>query len=352
MKRPVIFVGGDHAVPDLLDDLSAELRRRQMEVIRGRMATPPAVTEYSRDEWPALVGRADIMVITVRTKAPRAMLEAAPRLRGIVFPTIGTESVDLGDARDLGLLIGHGPTPENYTGMAESTVMLIAALFLDLPGKERLTRSNLSRPPQKSMKAKLVRGKTIGLVGIGRIARAVVDRLAGWDVRILAADPYVSPESVPRGVQLVDLPTLLRESDLVSLHVTITSETRRMIGASELALMKPSAYLINTARGSAVDEQALYLALREGRLAGAALDVFEQEPLPLASPLRELDNVILTSHIVGHVSEMHDSFLATAVENVTRMLRGEPPLYVRNPEAIAAWRNRLQRMSEPVLAVS
>jgi D-3-phosphoglycerate dehydrogenase len=352
MKRPVVFVGSDHAVADLLDDIAAELRKRQVEVIRGRIATPPALTEYPREEWPALFGRSDAMVITVRTRVPRALLESASRLRGIVFPTIGTEAIDLADARDLGLIIGHGPTQENLIGMAESTVMLIAALFLDLPGKERMTRLNGPRPSLKAMKARLVRGKTIGLVGIGRIARGVAERLAPWNVRILAADPYVRPESLPRGIELVDLPTLLRESDLVSLHVTLTSETRHMIGMNELALMKPTAYLVNTARGNAVDEQALIQALHSGRLAGAALDVFEKEPLPTDSPLRELDNVILTSHIAGHVAEMHESFLDTALQNITRILEGELPLHVRNPDAIAAWKTRVQRMSEPLMHVS
>jgi D-3-phosphoglycerate dehydrogenase len=310
------------------------------------------LTEYPREDWPALFGRADALVLTTRTIAPRALLEAAPQLRGIVFPTIGTEAVHLADARDLGLIIGHGPTQENLVGMAESTVMLIAALFLDLPGKQRMTRTNQPRPALNHMKAKLVRGKTIGLVGIGRIARAVAERLSGWNVRILAADPYVRPENLPKGIELVDLRTLLRESDLVSLHVTITDETRRMIGRSELALMKPTAYLVNTARGSAVDEGALVEALSSNRLAGAALDVFEKEPLSADSPLRALGNVILTSHIVGHVSEMHQSFLETALENLDRILKGELPLHVRNPDAIPAWRNRLQRISEPLAEVS
>jgi D-3-phosphoglycerate dehydrogenase len=346
MKRPVIFVGGDHAIPDLLDDVAAELRARRYEVIRGPVAPPPAITDYPREDWHALFRRADAMMITVRTRAPRALLESASRLRGIVFPTIGTESLDLKDALDLGLVVAHGPTPENFTAMAESTVMLIAALFLDLAGKEKITRLNLPRPAQKSLKARIVRGKTVGLIGMGRIARSVVDRLAGWQVRILATDPYVRQQDLPKSVELVDLPTLLRESDVVSLHVTITDETRQMIGASELAQMKPTAYLVNTARGSAIDERALIAALQSGRLAGAALDVFEKEPLPKDSPLRGLDNVILTSHIVGHVAEMHASFLETAIENTTRILRGETPLYVRNPEVLPAWRNRLARLDE------
>jgi phosphoglycerate dehydrogenase-like enzyme len=352
MKRPVIFIGGDHAVPDLLDDVASDMRARQYEVIRGPVEPPPKITDYPSSDWPALFGRAEIIMITVRTRMPRALLESAPRLRGIVFPTIGTESVDSKDAQDLGLVIGHGPTPENFTGMAESTVMLIAALFLDLSAKERLTRFNLPRPPQSSMKARLVRGKTIGLIGLGRIARAVVDRLAGWNTSIVAFDPYVAAGAAPAGVKMVDMPTLLRESDLVSVHVTLTKETRHIVGAAELAQMKSSAYLVNTSRGGAVDEAALFDAIQSGRLAGAALDVFEKEPLPLDSPLRTLDNVILTSHIVGHAAEMHDSFLHTAVENITRILRGDPPLYVRNPEVLPAWRSRLARLQERVAETS
>lgn len=344
MRRPTIFIGRDHAIPELLDAVASEMESRQYEVIRGWMAPPPRITEYPREEWPHLFGQADIIMITVRTHAPRALLEAAPHLRGLVFPTIGTEAVNLQDAADLGLIVAHGPTPENYTGMAESTVMLISALMLDLAGKERLTRSNLPRPAQKSMKARIVRGKTIGLIGMGRIARSVVERLAGWDTRILAFDPYVKQENAPKGVKMVDMPTLLTESDVVSIHVTLTDETRQMIGAAELALMKQGAYLINTARGGAVNEAALIEALRAGKLGGAALDVFEKEPLPLDSPLRQLDNVILTSHIVGHVAEMHDSFLATALENISRILRGEPPLYVRNPDVLPAWRSRIARL--------
>ena len=352
MTRPTVFIGGDHAIPDLMDEVAAELGKKQYRVIRGQVAPPPAITEYGSEEWPALFGEADIIMITVRTKAPRALLEAAPRLRGIVFPTIGTESVELKDAADLGLIIGHGPTPENFTGMAESAVMLIAALMLDLGGKERLTRHSLPRPAQKTMKARLVRGKTIGLIGMGRIARSVVERLSGWGTNILAFDPYVSQSAAPAGVTMVDFRTLLRESDLVSIHVTLTQETRRMIGAEELALMKPDAYLINTARGGAVDEAALFNALRDGRLGGAALDVFEKEPLPKDSPLRSLDNVILTSHIVGHVSEMHASFLEAGLENISRILAGEAPLYMRNPDVLPAWKARLSRLGQSVLELS
>jgi len=120
-----------------------------------------------------------------------------------------------------------------------------------------------------------------------------------------------------------------------------------MLGERELALMKPSAYLVNTSRGEAIDEGALYRALKEKRIAGAALDSFTVEPLPDDSPLRGLDNVILTPHMVGHTQDVFASFPPAAVENITRILSGEPPLYCKNPEIIPAWRRRLARITDP-----
>jgi D-3-phosphoglycerate dehydrogenase len=222
--------------------------------------------------------------------------------------------------------------------------MLIAALLLDLPGKERMTRLNLPRPAPLDMQARLVRGKTIGLVGFGRIARAVAERLRGWDTRILAYHPRLAPDQVPSGVELVDLPQLLSESDVVSLHVPLTGETRRMIGAAELARMKPTAFLVNTARAGVVDETALLLALRYRQFAGAALDVFHEEPLPLDSPLRDLNNVVITSHMAGHTREAQEAFIPAAVQNVQRILRDEPPLYLRNPAVLPAWRARIAHL--------
>ena len=140
---------------------------------------------------------------------------------------------------------------------------------------------------------------------------------------------------------MTDLPTLLRTSDVVSVHVTLTSETSHLLGAAELRLIQPHAYLINTARGGAIDEPALYQVLRDGLIAGAAIDVFEAEPLPMDSPLRTLDNVILTPHMVGHSRELMAAIPPVAVENVLRVLRGEAPLYVKNPEVLPVWHQRL-----------
>jgi phosphoglycerate dehydrogenase-like enzyme len=343
-RKPVVFLGRDYILNQILDEVGRRLEHDGCEIVRGAGATPPAHTDYPPGEWPRLFGRADVILISTRTRCPRDLLLAAPRLRGIVFPTIGTEAVDLADAQKLGVVIGHGPTPETFVGMAEACVMLIAALLLDLSGKERMTRLNLPRPAPLEMRAQLVRGKTIGLVGFGRIARAVAERLRGWDTRILACHPRLPKDQAPSGVELVNLPQLLSESDVVSLHVPLTGETRGMIGAAELARMKPTAFLVNTARAGVVDEDALLDALKNGRLAGAALDVFGKEPLPPDSPLRDFKNVVVTSHMVGHAREANESLIPAAVENVLRILRDEPPLYLRNPAVLPAWRARIAHL--------
>ena len=175
-------------------------------------------------------------------------------------------------------------------------------------------------------------------------------RLQGWGTRLIAADPYVSPAiAVACGVELVDLETLLGTADVVSVSVPLTEETRGLIDGQALALMKPTAYLINTSRGPCVDEAALLSALDNDLLAGAALDVWHMEPPGPDNPLRLHPKVLATSHNVGHSIETTASLFPAAVENIVRGLRGEEPLYLRNPEVLPAWRARLTRLGiEPI----
>jgi phosphoglycerate dehydrogenase-like enzyme len=201
------------------------------------------------------------------------------------------------------------------------------------------------KPTPTDAWARMLFGRTAGLIGFGRIARGVAERLAGFGVRILAHDPFVKPETAPRGVEFHDLESVLKSSDIVSLHVNITETTRGLIGERELGFMKPTAYLVNTSRGEAIDESALIRALKARQIAGAALDNFIVEPLPTNSPLRELDNVILTPHMVGHTRDVFASFPTAAVENIAHILRGELPLHCKNPEIAPAWRARLARLS-------
>ena len=268
----------------------------------------------------------------------------AHRLKGIVFPTIGVEALDLAAADAAGLAVGNGATVEAIESMAEANVMLMAALLLDLPGKSRALRERGWR--DGTVRARMMRGRTIGFIGFGRIARATLHRLAHWGVKAAYFDPHVG-EDVAREAQatrIADLPTLLRTSDIVNVLVELTAQTQGMIGAAELAMMRRDACLVNTARGAVVDEAALAQALRDGMIAGAALDAFATEPLAADSPLRTLDNVILTPHNIGHTRELMDSFVPATCENVVRIAAGEPPLYFKNPQVLPKWRARLERL--------
>jgi phosphoglycerate dehydrogenase-like enzyme len=228
--------------------------------------------------------------------------------------------------------------------VAEAVVMLATALLKQFPAKHAALRHGGWGVPDAG---RMVAGATIGMIGLGNVGRAVVRRLAGWDCRLLCADPHVSPaDAAIHGVELVDLETLLRSSDVVSVQASLTPATRHLIGGRELALMRPEAYLINTARGPLVDEAALRRALDEGRIAGAALDVWEEEPTPADNPLRTHPRVLGTGHNVGHPRSLYDDMVAAAVDNVLRPLRGEPPLHVRNPEVLPAWRARVAALDE------
>ncbi|MGE0057324.1 MAG: NAD(P)-dependent oxidoreductase [Dehalococcoidia bacterium] len=272
----------------------------------------------------------------------REVLETGTGLRVVTSPVIGTENIDVQAATELGIVVAFGATPENYLGVAEAVVMLIAALRKQFVQKLDAVRNGSWRV---SYAGHMARGATVGLIGLGNIGRATARRLAGWECRLLAYDPYVDPKVArDHNVQLVDLDTLLRESDVVSIMVTLTDETRYLIGARELALFKSDAYLINTARGGSVDEHALFEALEAGRLAGAAIDTWEHESATSSSPLRNHPKVIGTAHNVGHSEELYEGHPPAAAENTLRGLRGEEPLYVRNPQVLPKWHDRIARL--------
>jgi D-3-phosphoglycerate dehydrogenase len=315
------------------------------DVVRGPANELGRVKVYTGQECQDLLSRADVAVFTVRHECSRRLLESAPRLRGVCYPTIGIETLDLAAATELGIIVGHGATRGNVVGMAESTIMLMLMLLYDVRKNiATLARGEWRRPRPV---ARQLEGKTVGMVGFGRIARAITERLAPFGVRILTYSPRVRPEMLPPGVTKAELPIVLAESDIVCLLAGLTAETRRMIGAAELAQMKPDAFLINTGRGELVDEDALFETLRDKRIAGAALDTFSVEPLPSDSSLRGLDNVILTPHTVGHTVEGADEFVPVLAENIRRILAGNLPLHCPNPQAEPAWRARLARLETP-----
>ncbi|MBX5492626.1 MAG: dehydrogenase [Chloroflexi bacterium] len=341
MANWTVFLPGDMLYEETV---VPGLERAGCRIKRGPRGTPGVMVEYPPEQLDALFGDVDAIIATPRELYPRAVLAAARKLRIISSAVIGTEQIDVDAATEMGIVVAHGAVPENYLGVSEAVVLLALALVRELKRKERDLRSLRWRP---SDPGHMLWRRTFGLIGLGRVGVGVAERLQGWGVRMLGYDPYVAPE-VPRrlGVELTDLDTLLRESDVVSIHVTLTDETRHLIGERELALMKPSAYLINTARGAAVDEQALARALAAGRIAGAGIDVWEREPPLPDNPLLQFeDNAILTPHNLAHSQECYDALAQTAIENTLRGLRGEEPVYVKNPRVLPQWHERLRRLS-------
>jgi D-3-phosphoglycerate dehydrogenase len=274
------------------------------------------------------------------------MLESAPRLSAVVTPSIGVETVDVEAASDLGILVANGAVPENHVSMAEASVMLMLNLFYGLRTTEEALRKNEPRPPPEMLHAEMLMGKTVGIIGFGQIGREVARRLEPFGVHMLAHSPHADPATMPSTVTLTDLNTVMRRSDIVGVFVAVTPANRGLINETTLGLMKPTAYLLNVARGSAIDEPALIRALQQRRIRGAALDTFAVEPLPTNSPLRELDNVILTGHAVGHTREGIAALKAAAEENLRRLISGSLPLHCKNPEIEPRWVRRIRSMSD------
>lgn len=327
-----------------------KLEEHGCQLILGKASwdTPQGDTE---GEMAGMAKGCEALVGTSIRSSPitKKIMESSDKLRVVAKYTIGVDDVDVEAATELGILVTHSPTESNWGGVAEGTITAMLALLKKVRERDRyLKEGGRWRDPglqgtYVGSRADGYPGITIGIIGLGRIGSRVSDLMRSWKMRILATDPYV-PDSkfAEHGVQRVDLPTLLRESDVVSLHVVLTKETRHMIGAAQLAQMKPAAILINTSRGPCVDEVALVEALETGKIAGAALDVFEEEPLALEHPLRRLgDKVLLSPHMVSsNIGSGLKPGIRWATESVLLALRGEVPDNVYNKEVIAKWQSR------------
>jgi len=261
------------------------------------------------------------------------VFRSAPDLRIIARWGVGFDAIDVAAATRHGVPVCTA-VGANHEAVADYAVALMCALQRGLLQNHRLITSGAWRTEFRPG----LWQATVGIVGLGRIGRAVARRCRGFEMTILAFEPLPDPGFVrEHGIELVPLDELLRRADLVTLHCPASAENRHLINRERLALMKPSAYIINTARGALVDEAALYEALTTGRLAGAGLDVFEREPLT-ASPLFALDNALLSPHLAG-VDETSEAAMANrAIDAILAVRRGEAPgpECLINPEALKA----------------
>ncbi len=262
----------------------------------------------------------------------RRVMEALPELGYISKLGIGCELIDLDAATELGILVTNTPVHSEVEAVAEHTIALMLALLkrLDHYGTAWLRNGGWRDPDHMAMP---VRGSTIGIVGLGKIGRAVAHRLAGWDARVLATDIY--PVDVPAHVRLVALDQLLRESDVVTLHTPGPNPGQPpLLDDAHLALMKRSAVLVNAARGSLVDTNALARRLSDGRLAGAAVDVYDPEPPAQDHPLLALSNVVLTPHVAAWDPRVRAEMALMAYENLWEMFEGIVPKHLVNRDVL------------------
>lgn len=301
----------------LFDESFAALER-ECEVIRPDRA--PFTPETAAPFLPHIDG----LIPTQAFRVTREVIDRSPRLRIVANFGTGTDNIDVAYATERGVVVANTPDP-----VVEPTAELAYGLLLAAArGIVRLDRGVRDGSVRVSVMRNLgttLRGKTLGIVGYGRIGQAVARYAHGSAMRILYFNrhPLTADRERAQGVCYAPLDRLLAEADFVTLHTPLTEQTRHLIGARELGLMKPTAFLINSSRGGVVDEGALKEALRAGRIAGAGLDVFETEP-QIPEELRTLDNVILTPHAGTATTEARVEMGCRAADNILRFFRGEP----------------------------
>jgi D-3-phosphoglycerate dehydrogenase len=290
---------------------------------------------WSEQDFAREMADTNVVIITSQYKVTRNIIARAPRLLGIVKygSRPGLDNVDISAANERKIKVSY-TRGANSESVAEFTIALVFALAKKLHTTMPLIKNNQWRITS-CFGLELLQ-KTVGIIGLGAVGRKVATKLNCLGMQVLATDPFVSSDTA-EGVhaRLTDLRTLLSQSDVVSVHAQVTDDNKRMIGRRELALMKPTAYFVNTARGVLVDEMALYEALRDGKIAGAAMDVFETEP-PLDSPFLSLDNVIMTPHIASWTPDALRKEASVAVEEARRMLLGLRPTNLINPEVMSS----------------
>ncbi len=300
---------------------------------RLRDAGCEIVTNYWHDnrteeEMVSLVPGVDAAIVSIDPFTAR-VIAAADRLRVISRTGIGYDAIDIPAATERRIVVTTTPGA-NETAVADYAFAMLMAISRKVVENDR----NVRQGKWVRIAGDDPSEKTLGIVGLGTIGKKVAKRASGFDMRILAYD-VIKDEAfaAAHGLTYVELDELLAQADYVSVHVPLMAATRNLIDERRLRLMKPTAYIINTARGGIIDEAALYRVLKEGAIAGAALDVFEQEP-PWGSPLLTLENVLLAPHVAGNSKGAQAKVIAMACENVLRVLQGEPPLYAVNPQAL------------------
>ena len=296
--------------------------------VRLNLSRPDLLTALGEE------GGWDALVVRSQTRVDAELLAAAaPRLSVVGVASVGTDRIDLAAATRAGVMVINAPTG-NTVAAAEHTMALMLALLRRIPSADAsIRRGEWERA--KYIGAEL-RHRTLGIIGLGKIGKAVARRAAAFEMRVIAHDPLLtSDQATEHAARLVGLPELLARADVITVHVPLMPQTRGIIGTAQIEAMKPGAVLLNVARGGLVDEAALAAALRSGHLGGAAVDVFSTEPMAPDNPLRDAPNTILTPHLGASTSEAQERVGIEVAEQLVLALSGVTPPYAVNAPSIA-----------------
>jgi phosphoglycerate dehydrogenase-like enzyme len=319
MSKVVFFTGQGQEVIDIFQGMCPE----------GFEVTSRAHRISDEEKLP-LVRDMDFLVLHP-AEFSNDLLREAKELRLIQLLTAGYDKIDLGVAGELGIPVATNGGA-NAWAVAEHAITLLLSVYKRLIPTDRTVREGRWRQGVSGSSIIEVAGKTLGLIGAGNIGRKVARRLAAFETSVIYYDVIPAPDiEKDLGARRVSLEEVIREADIITLHLPLLPETRGLIGRKEFGMMKPTAVLLNTSRGPVVDEEALVEALRKKRIAGAGLDVFREEPLAGDSPLVQLDNVVLTPHIGGHSYEAWFRRSGFAWENIQRVATGDSPLSLAVP---------------------
>jgi len=289
----------------------------------------PALTP---EQLQSIVGRYEALIVRSQTKVTCNIIDAADNLQVIGRAGVGVDNIDVDAATRRGILVVNSPEG-NIVSTAEHTIAMLLALARNIPRADSLLHAGVWN---RTLKGYEIRNKVLGIIGLGRVGTEVAEMAKGLRMNVISYDPMVSESRAKRlGVQMVELETLLAESDFITIHVPLNPTTKGLIGEGQLKLVKPTAMVINCARGGIVDEKALYEALEQGRLAGAAVDVFSREPAQ-DNILLKSDRVIATPHLAASTVEAQTSAGIDVAEQVIAVLKGYPPKSPVNAPMIAA----------------
>jgi glyoxylate reductase len=324
MAKPKIYVTRD------IGERGLKMIRQHFDTeVWPEYAPPPKKTIIEKAR------NADALATLLSDRIDAEVFNAAPKLKIVSQLAVGFDNIDVPEATKRGIYVTN--TPEVLTDttadFAWALLLAVARRVVEADKYVRTGQWKVGWHPNM-MAGRDVYGATIGVVGAGRIGYAVAKRATGFDMKILFYDVVPRPEIEKLGAKKADLDTLLKQSDFVSIHVPLMKETQHLISEQRLRLMKKTAYFINNSRGPVVDEKALYKALKEGWIAGAGLDVFEQEPIPVDSPLLKMDNVVVAPHISSASLETRSRMAEMVAENLVSFFEGKKPPNLINPDVM------------------